>query len=162
MLQKYPAISLWKRVKKIFEEHVFFSNITINHKLILSILRKDCPKCNLKRAQQPIRRFRLQYPLVFYKVFPLPPIYTELQDFASQEYQNSTQASVLIILSPTAFYRLWKTFFHPGFTNETHICIIIFHSLPFVFNALLLLALREQNTSRYFLRLLKQQERFVS
>ena len=49
MLQKYPAISLWKRVKKFFEGHVFFSNITINHKLILFILRKDCPKCNLKR-----------------------------------------------------------------------------------------------------------------
>ena len=35
--------------KKFFEEHNFFSNITINHKLILFILHKDCPKSNPKR-----------------------------------------------------------------------------------------------------------------
>ena len=49
MLQKYPAISLWKRVKKIFEGHNFFSNITINHKLISFIVRKYHPKSNPKR-----------------------------------------------------------------------------------------------------------------
>ena len=153
--------------KKFFRRTYFFSNITINHKLILLIIRKDCPKSNPKRRTATKRSnrsaaFDYNILLCFIKLSRFRQSIPSFRTLRRKNIETQHKHPSLLYYPQLHFAGFGKRFFILASPTK-HIFASSFSTLYLSYlTRYFYLHFENKTQAGIFLRLLKQQERFVS